>query len=82
MVAASIIRVVALIEAISTSEVLVSFYMAKHPTRQPSSYSVRFQVLMAAGMKVTAFWDIAPCSLIEVERRFRGVYCLHHQGVE
>jgi hypothetical protein len=31
-------------------------------------------------MKMTAFWDIAPCSLIEVDRHFRGAYCLHHQG--
>jgi hypothetical protein len=30
-------------------------------------------------LKMTAFWDIAPCSLVEVGRRFRGVYCLHHQ---
>jgi hypothetical protein len=27
-------------------------------------------------MKMTAFWDIASCSL-EVDRRFRGAYCLH-----
>jgi hypothetical protein len=31
-------------------------------------------------MKMTAFWDIAPCSLVEVDRHFRGAYCLHHQG--
>jgi hypothetical protein len=41
-------------------------------------YSVRLQVLTATGMKITAFWDITPCSLVEVDRRFRGVYC-HHQ---
>jgi hypothetical protein len=35
---------------------------------------------MMAGVKVTVFWDTAPCSLVEVERRFRGAYCLHHQG--
>jgi hypothetical protein len=29
---------------------------------------------------MTAFWDIAPCSIIEVDRRFRGVYSLDHQG--
>jgi hypothetical protein len=28
---------------------------------------VKFQVLTAASMKKTAFWDIAPCSLIEVD---------------
>jgi hypothetical protein len=26
------------------------------------------------------FWDIAPCSHIEVHTRLRGAYCLHHQG--
>jgi hypothetical protein len=33
---------------------------------------VRFQVLTAASIK-TCFWDVAPCSLMEVDRRFRGV---------
>jgi hypothetical protein len=28
---------------------------------------MRFQVLMAARMKMTAFCDIAPCSLVEVD---------------
>jgi hypothetical protein len=30
--------------------------------------------------EIRAFWDIAPCSLIGVDRSFRGAYCLHHQG--
>jgi hypothetical protein len=25
------------------------------------------------------FWDILPCKMIDA-RRFRGAYCLHHQG--
>jgi len=33
---------------------------------------------MAAHMKVTACWDIALCSLVDVDRFFRGAYCLHH----
>jgi hypothetical protein len=33
-------------------------------------HHVRFQVLTVVSMKVSAFWDIAPCSLIEVDRRF------------
>jgi hypothetical protein len=41
---------------------------------------LRFQVLTAASMKMTAFWDIAPCSLVKVDQCFRGSYCLHHQG--
>jgi hypothetical protein len=34
----------------------------------------KFQVVTSASMKMTVFWDIAPCSLVEVDRRFRGVY--------
>jgi hypothetical protein len=40
---------------------------------------VRFQVPTAAIMKFRVLWDVAPCSHIEVDRRFRGVYCLHYQ---
>jgi hypothetical protein len=29
---------------------------------------------------MTASWDTAPCSLVEVDRRLRGAYYLHHQG--
>jgi hypothetical protein len=31
-------------------------------------------------MKMTVFWDVAPCSLVEIYLRFRGAYCLNHQG--
>jgi hypothetical protein len=29
-----------------------------------------------------AFWDIAPYSPVGIEWRFRGAFCLHHQGDE
>jgi hypothetical protein len=29
---------------------------------------------------MAVFWVVAPCSLVEVYQRFRGPYCLHHQG--
>jgi hypothetical protein len=32
---------------------------------------VRFQVLTAASMKFRVFWDVAPCSHVEVDRRLR-----------
>jgi hypothetical protein len=41
---------------------------------------VRFQFLTAANMKMTVIYDVAPCSLVEVYRRFRSSCCLHHQG--
>jgi hypothetical protein len=30
-------------------------------------------------MKITVFWDVAPCSLKNVYRRFRGACCFHHE---
>jgi hypothetical protein len=33
-------------------------------------------------IKMTVFWNTAPCSLVEVYRRFWGAYCLHHQSDE
>jgi hypothetical protein len=38
---------------------------------------VRFQVLMAASMKFSVFWDVVQCNHFEVDRRFRGSYCLY-----
>jgi hypothetical protein len=36
---------------------------------------------MTASMKFRVFWDVAPCSHVEVDQRFRGAYCLHDQGL-
>jgi hypothetical protein len=35
---------------------------------------------MAASKKIAVIWDVVPCSLIEIDGRFRGSYCLSHQG--
>jgi hypothetical protein len=32
--------------------------------------------------KISDFKDVAPSCLADIGRRFRGTYCLHHQGVE
>jgi hypothetical protein len=40
---------------------------------------LRFQDLTAISMKVTVFWDVVPCSLVESDRCFKGAYCLHYQ---
>jgi hypothetical protein len=42
---------------------------------------VRFQVLTAARVKFRAFWNVLPCSQLDVDRRFRDACFLHHQGV-
>jgi hypothetical protein len=41
---------------------------------------VKFQVITAASMKMTGFWDVVPCSLINTNRHFRGACWLLHQG--
>jgi hypothetical protein len=41
---------------------------------------VRFQVLTATSIKMAVLWDVPPCSLLEIDRRLRGVYYLHNQG--
>jgi hypothetical protein len=33
-------------------------------------------------MKITAFWDIASCSLVAMDRHFRGAYCHHHDNAD
>jgi hypothetical protein len=43
-------------------------------------FFMRFQVLTVASMKMTVFWDVAPCSLVEVYQCFRGACCLTHRG--
>jgi hypothetical protein len=41
------------------------------------SFPVRNAIWTEVRLKIRAFWDITPCSLVGVGRRFRGVYCLH-----
>jgi hypothetical protein len=35
-----------------------------------------------ASMKFRVLWDVLPCSQVDVEPRFGGAYCLHHQDDE
>jgi hypothetical protein len=34
------------------------------------SYNMGFEVLTPVGMKISIFWDITPCSLLKVNRRY------------
>jgi hypothetical protein len=40
---------------------------------------MKFCIKSSYILKSKAFWDIAPCSLLGVDRRFGGAYCLHHE---
>jgi hypothetical protein len=33
-------------------------------------------------MRCTIFWNVTPCNLIEVHRRYRRTHCLHLQGLK
>jgi hypothetical protein len=49
--------------------------MAQKPRRQPPSIGKK-----RIGMvKMTVLWDVSPCNLVEIDRRFRSGYRLHHQ---
>jgi hypothetical protein len=49
------------------------------PSRHPLNL-VRFEVLSAISVKVVAFWNVASCSLVKIDRRFRGAYSLPSSG--
>jgi hypothetical protein len=57
-------------------------HMKHFCTKKGTRNFVRYQVLVMASIKCRVFWVMAPCSHDEVDRRFRGTYCLHHQGDE
>jgi hypothetical protein len=57
-----------------------SIHLVRWAAKQDITFHVRLQVLTAASIKIRVFWNVMPCSLIGVDRRFRGAYCLHHQG--
>jgi hypothetical protein len=40
-------------------------------------FLTKCNVIVSRRVKVPLFWVVAPCSLIEVYRRFRGTFCLH-----
>jgi hypothetical protein len=47
-------------------------------TETGNSY-MRFQVITAVSVKFRVFWDVAPCSHVQVYQRFRNAYYLHLQ---
>jgi hypothetical protein len=57
----------------------VVYLLLLYLVREVTAQGVRFPVLTAATMKIRAFWNLAPSSLVVVDRRFRSAYCLHHQ---
>jgi hypothetical protein len=44
------------------------------------SFVARFHVLAETRIKMVVFCDVEPCRLVDIDRRFREAYWLHHQG--
>jgi hypothetical protein len=54
-----------------------------YPVQCPSQFMWEFVVdKLVVDMKFRVFWNVLTCSQIDVDRRFRGVCCLRHQGDE
>jgi hypothetical protein len=47
---------------------------------QVKSSRVGYEVPTEARINLAVFWVVAPCSLIEAYRCFKGTCCPHHQG--
>jgi len=43
------------------------------------NFMVSFEALTATSMKMTVACDIAPCSLIDIDRRLRDTFCLYRR---
>jgi hypothetical protein len=52
----------------------------QHTNDRYAFYEMRFQVLAAANVKVTVFWDVALCSLVQFRRHFGGTLLLHNSS--
>jgi hypothetical protein len=48
-----------------------------HPTKQSTAQN---DMNEEDWMEVAVFWDVASCSLVDIDGRFRGAYCLHRHG--
>jgi hypothetical protein len=49
------------------------------PIKEGDSWTIRTNKEIKDMMFRAVFWVVLPCKMI-VDRRFRGTYCLHHQG--
>jgi hypothetical protein len=72
---------------IGVDNMYFAIYIGQSSTLRPQGYNIRnksvfvaLEVLTAAVMKITIFWDIPPCSSLKVNRCFGGTYRLYLQG--
>jgi hypothetical protein len=56
------------------------FFRCKFQCRVTFIYYLIQIPKMYVGVKMTVFWDVAQCRLVEFYWRIRDACCLHHQG--
>jgi hypothetical protein len=44
-----------------------------------SSEKMRFEVFTVVTVRITGFWNVMLCNLLEICQHFRGVHCFHLQ---
>jgi hypothetical protein len=54
-----------------SARVLTTFKQGFLAVSFRQAVKVRFQILKAANIKMTVSWNVAPCILIEIDRRFK-----------
>jgi hypothetical protein len=82
MLSAAIFKMFLLFE-IQLGETSVQFSVVEAFIRETYSGKTRItnvglRISPATSMKMAVFWDVAPCSLVQIYRR---AYCLDHQGI-
>jgi hypothetical protein len=50
------------------------------PRTKQNTWDLRFSGLWLLRLDHTNFWDVTPCSLVELYERFGGTYCLRLQN--
>jgi hypothetical protein len=55
--------------------ILCRLYLFRvHSLFDPTAFQFRFQFLTATSTEMAVFWDVAPCSLVDIDRRFRDYF--------
>jgi hypothetical protein len=72
--------IVIIVDGLNSNKTLDIAFLKMRIALELNLWHVRFQILLATGMEMTVFWDVALCSLVQTGWHFRSTYCFHHEG--
>lgn len=55
--------------------VFLSLFHSKSSKLRTEKNFERFYILVVVTVKITIFWDVTPCSLVEMQQCFQGTCC-------